>query len=78
MKLRATLIDSKDAKPVASNLSAQEFLDEARQRFPTPSLFMQEFLRRFEELATADGFEPADHTLDCPQCGAQLNLEVIG
>lgn len=76
MKLRAVLNKPLETKPTPTNYSHQEFLDEARARFPSPSEFMEEFLRRFEQLATQDGFQAADHTLDCPQCGAQLLLEV--
>lgn len=76
MKLRVVSVDKDAERAPASNLSAQEFLDDARDRFPNPSEFMREFLRRFEELATGEKFEPADHAFDCPQCGAQLTLEV--
>lgn len=75
MKLRAVTVESR--KVVASNYSHQEFLDEARHQFPNPSPFMEQFLKRYEALATADVFDPADHILDCPQCGAQLTLEEI-
>lgn len=77
MKLRATLDDKRFLNTTASNLSAQEFIDEARHRFPNPSPFMEEFLRRFEQLATADTFTAADHTVECPQCGTEMNLEQL-
>lgn len=76
-------IVSAQAKPVASNLSAREFLADAHTRFPQPSPFLVEFLRRFEELVELDEavdrkhFEEAEPgDIECPACGTQISIEV--
>lgn len=70
--------------PAASNLSHDEFLREAHARFPAPSLFMQQFLERYEALITFEAEDarkeaqgPDSQEVDCPACGAGLLLEDI-
>jgi len=74
---------SAQLKPVASNYTPREFLAEARNRFPQPSEFMTEFLRRYEELVELDEVverrhfeEQTQQDIDCPACGMQITVEI--
>lgn len=75
-------IVSAAVKPVASNLSAKEFLAEAHDRFPQPSEFLAAFLQRFEELVELDESVEREHygskseQINCPACGMDITVEV--
>lgn len=82
MKLKITP-QQKTGLTVTSSLSAEEFLLEARKRFPHPSPFMEEFLGRFERLIDGEKNmtmrvnevkEHAEETA-CPACGTMLLIE---
>lgn len=79
--MRVKVVAIQRERPAASNLTAKEFLAEAHQRFPEPSEFMEDFLRRFEALIefeqqVDDGLEMSDEC-KCPVCGTELNVEEV-
>lgn len=80
MKIAVT---SAQLKPVASNYSHGEFLAEAHARFPQPSPFLAEFLRRYQDLAELETAvekrhheEETSQAIDCPACGMSITVEI--
>lgn len=74
---------SRAQRPVASNLTAKEFLAEAHVRFPQPSPFLADFLQRFADLVELEAAVEKQHfeeetsqDVECPACGHQLTIEV--
>lgn len=77
-----TRSNCKNALTITSSLSKDEFLLEARKRFPTPSPFMEEFMTRFEAAEESDAPReelevqtPSCDDVQCPECGAYFTAE---
>lgn len=81
--MKVHIVQSYAQGPVASNYSHHEFLAEAHKRFPQPSPFLTEFLKRYEALAELEvavervqSEESQAQTIDCPACGMAITIEV--